>query len=200
MIRLLFVGDGERDAATNPHIVERLISTRVEPRTIPWPRLHQAGRGYDRKLLFALRQARQEGLQGVVATIDQDKSPGRERLRSMELGRDKDRESAASLPAALGCADPHAEAWLLDDPVAVRDALRLDGQTPIPTVRKVKSPKDQLAALHAQSPRSGDPIRDILVDIAQALDPTRCQHTQETGFAQFAKEVAHELGPLARAS
>ena len=70
MIRLLFVGDGERDAATNPHLVERLVSSPIEPRAIPWPRLNHAGRGYDRKLLFALRQARQEGLAGVVAAIE----------------------------------------------------------------------------------------------------------------------------------
>jgi hypothetical protein len=199
MIRLLFVGDGERDAATNPHIVRRLISVAVEPRDIPWPRLNRAGRGYDRKLLFALGRARDEGLDGVVATIDQDKSPGKVRLRSMEEARTKDRQKAPPLPTALGCADPHAEAWLLDDPLAVREALRLDSHMPIPTVRKVKSPKDEITRLHERSPRNGDPIREILVDIARGLERNRCQHARETGFAHFAKEVEAEIGPLARA-
>jgi hypothetical protein len=166
MIRLLFVGDGDRDAATNPHLVERLISKPVTPAAIPWPRLNRAGRGYDRKLLFALRHARDAGLAGVVATIDQDKSPGRERLRSMEAARARDRETAAPLPTALGCADPHAEAWLLDDPVAVRAALRLDTRALIPNVRKTKSPKGEIALLHARSTRSHEPVCDILVDIA----------------------------------
>jgi|WetSurMetagenome_2_1015567.scaffolds.fasta_scaffold286305_1 hypothetical protein len=200
MIRLLFVGDGERDAATNPHLVGRLVSSPIEPRAIPWPRLNQAGRGYDRKLLFALHQAREEGLDGVVATIDQDKSPGRDRLRSMESARVRHRETAAPLPTALGCADPHAEAWLLDDPVAVRMALRLDTHAPIPTVRKTKNPKGEIDALHAGSARSSESIRTVLVDIARSLDPARCQHARETGFEHFTKEVKDEIGPLARAS
>lgn len=87
MIRLLFVGDGERDAATNPHLVATITGADIEPTAIPWPRLHSAGHGFDRKLLFAIRQARQDGLQGVVATIDKDKSPGRDRLRDLEAGR-----------------------------------------------------------------------------------------------------------------
>jgi hypothetical protein len=200
MISLLFVGDGERDAATNPHLVGRLVSSPIEPRAIPWPRLNQAGRGYDRKLLFALRQARQEGLAGVVATIDQDKSPGRDRLRSMQAARVKDREAAAPLPTALGCAEPHAEAWLLDDPVAVRVALRLDAHAPIQTVRKTKNPKGEIEALHAGGARSAEPIRDVLVDIARNLDPKRCQHAHETGFEHFAKEVKDQIGPLAHVS
>ena len=200
MICLLFVGDGERDAATNPHLVERLVSSPIEPRAIPWPRLNQAGRGYDRKLLFALRRAREEGLDGVVATIDQDKSSGRDRLRSMEAARAKDRARAAPLPTALGCADPHAEAWLLDDPVAVRMVLGLDKDAPIQTVRRSKNPKGEIDALHAVSARSGEPIRTILVDIARNLDPKRCQHAHETGFEHFAKDVKDEIGPLVRAS
>jgi hypothetical protein len=200
MIRLLFVGDGERDAATNPHLVKRLISSPIEPFAAPWPRLHQAGRGFDRKLLFALRGAREQGLDGVVATVDQDRSRGKERLRSLEAARTKDREAAAPMPTALGCADPHAEAWLLDDAVAVREALRLERDTPIPTVRKVQSPKNEIAALHARSPRNSDPIRAILVEIARKLDPDRCQHARETGFAHFTKEVKTEIAPLARSS
>ena len=77
MIRLLFVGDGDRDAATNPHLVATIVGTEVEPATTSWPRLNEAGKGYDRKLLFAIRDARDKGLEGVVATVDQDKSPGK---------------------------------------------------------------------------------------------------------------------------
>jgi hypothetical protein len=198
MIRLLFVGDGERDAATNPWLVATITGTAVEPTAIPWPRLHSAGRGFDRKLLYAIRKARHDGLQGVVATIDKDGSPGRDRLRDLEAGRTKDREQAAPLPTALGCADPHAEAWLLDDPVAVRQALRLDTVADIPNVRKTVSPKDALTALHARSPRATEPIRTILVEIAKALAPGRCEHAKETGFARFEKEAEAEIGPLTR--
>lgn len=170
MIRLLFVGDGERDAATNPHLVTLITGTEVESTTIPWPRLNEAGRGYDHKLLFAIRSARRDGLEGVIATIDQDKSPGRDRFRALQAGRTRDRETAAPLPTALGCADPHAEAWLLDDEVAVCQVLQLDPAA-IPNVRKVASPKNELTGLHTRSARAQEPIRTILIEIAQRSTP-----------------------------
>lgn len=198
MIRLLFVGDGERDAASNPRLVERITGARVEASTAAWPHLHAAGSGYDRKLGFAIRNARAQGLEGVVATVDQDKSHGRERLRSMEQARARDRQRFPALRTALGCADPHAEAWLLDDAVAVQTILRLDPHVKIPNVRRVRSPKDELTGLHTRSPRAHEPIRAILIEIAQALDAARCLHAGETGFAHFVDEVRHEIGPLAR--
>ena len=62
MIRLLFVGDGERDAATIPRIVEIILSTSVGEEFRSWARLHSSPRGYKRKLLFASRQARDAGI------------------------------------------------------------------------------------------------------------------------------------------
>ena len=196
MIRLLFVGDGDRDAVTNPHLVATLIGAPVEPEAVPWPHLHGAGKGYDRKLLFAISAARQKGLNGVVATIDKDRSPGRDRLRDLTAARTRDRDTAPSLPTALGCADPHAEAWLLDDPVAVRTVLGLVKNAMIPNVRKVASPKNELTGLHTASPRSGDPSKTVLAEIAQALEPKRCRHAKETGYAHFSGEVRDEIGPL----
>ena len=58
MIRLLFVGDGERDAATIPRIVEIILSTSVGAEFHSWARLHRSLRGYKRKLLFGLHRAR----------------------------------------------------------------------------------------------------------------------------------------------
>lgn len=197
MIRLLFVGDGERDAATNPHLVTTLIGADVDAATDHWRRLHVSG--YDRKLRFAIRRARDQGLDGVVATIDRDKSPGKERLGELVAARTKDRETASPLPTAVGCAIPHAEAWLLDDPVAVRSVLRLDTSVIIPNVGKVANPKDELTSLHSTSLRSEEPMRTILIEIAQALDPSRCQHTGETGFKHFVKDVHDEIAPLANA-
>jgi hypothetical protein len=80
--------------------------------------------------------------------------------------------------------------------VAVRQTLRLDAEAVIPNVRKVDSPKDRLAGLHTQSPRAADPVRTVLVEIAQALEPRRCQHAKETGFARFKVDVEDEIGPL----
>jgi len=131
MIRLLFVGDGDRDAAMNPPLVKVLTGSEVE----------------------------------------------------------------ATLPTALGCANPHAEAWLLDDPVAVRDALELDADTIVPSFRKTKSPKGALAGLISQSRKADVSIRRILAEIAQRLDPVRCAHKDEAGFAAFAADVREEIGP-----
>jgi hypothetical protein len=198
MIRLLFVGDGERDAATNPYLVTVITGAQVDPTTRPWARLHEVGRGYDRKLLLAIPQARQDGLDGVVATVDRDTSPGRDRLRDLQAGRTRDREKQVPLPTALGVADPHAEAWLLDDPVAVRTTLRLPPDLHIPSVRQVESPKSEIGRLHRTSPRSDEPIRTLLIEIAQSLSLDRCQHAGETGFTRFAEDVRHEIGPLTR--
>jgi len=197
MIRLLFVGDGERDAVTNPPLVASIIGTAVAPTTIPWPRLNQAGTGYSRKLLFAILKARDDGLQGVVATVDQDRSHGRQRLRELEAARTRDREANPPLPTALGAAEPHAEAWLLDDPVAIRTVLGLNTDARIQTVREVRSPKDEIHRLYRDSPRAEEPIRAILVEIAESLVPDRCQHSRETGFRHFVEDVRHEIGPLA---
>ena len=147
MIRILFVGDGPADEVTTPPLVRTILEredVRAEARA--WARLHAAGRGYDRKLLFALRAARAGGLSGVVATIDQDRSAGRERLRSLEAARVRDRQTDPPLPAALGCADPHAEAWLLDDPVAVRSVLRLPGDARVPKSGTSTAPRRRSTA------------------------------------------------------
>jgi hypothetical protein len=197
MIRLLFVGDGERDAAMNPVLVRILTGAEVDPTTRAWARLHGHG-GYERKVRFAIRQARDTGLEGVVATVDQDRSPERERLRELEAGRARDRETAPPLPTALGCARPHAEAWLLDDAHAVRTVLNLVDAGAVPNVRTVDDPKRTLNRLHAECPRAEVPIREILAELAARIVPERCPHRKDTGFAAFAAEVRREIGPLAR--
>jgi hypothetical protein len=198
MIRLLFVGDGDRDAATNPHIVRTIIGVEIDASHRAWKELRLGGGGNDRKLKFAIRQARDAGIDGVVATVDQDNSPSGDRLRVLAAARREDREKAAPLPTALGCANPHAEAWLLDDEVAIRSVLHLTQATVIPTVRKASYPKDTIGELHAGSSRADEPIRTILAELAQALVASRCQHTRETGFDAFTKDVRDEIGPLAR--
>jgi hypothetical protein len=199
MIRLLFVGDGERDVETNPPLVKTIVATDIQASHSAWKELRLAGGGHGRKLKFAVRQARDKGLHGVVATVDEDKSPSRERLKPLIAARKEDREKAPPVPTALGCAAPHAEAWLLDDPMAVRDVLHLDNETVIANVRKTKSPKDEIGKLHAQSPRSNESIKTILGEIAASLVHDRCAHAKETGFAAFVAEIKDEIKPLAEA-
>ena len=196
MIKLLFVADGPLDGVTVPRLVEGILHLRVREEMVGWARLHQtrAGRGYGRKLRFAIRQARDGRLDGVVATVDADRDRRGSRLQELCCAREEDRASSPHLPVALGQAKPHLDAWLLDDAVAVRGALGVAKDLRIPTVRQEKSPKETLKNLLSQSPRSGERPLEVWPDIAQRLEPPRCQHANETGFAKFIDEVRTELG------
>jgi len=209
MICLFFVGDGARDEATVPPLVRTILQIDFSTLFQPWARLHAAERrgrpgrrlrGYGRKLLYAIRAARVAQADGLVATVDRDKAPGG-RLGRLREARAADRQQAPSLPTALGEAKPHAEAWLLDDPVAVREALELPGNAPIPSVRQSRHPKDTLHRLWERSPRieagRDEPEIGVLRDIARRVDSTRCAHGRETGFQAFVTEVRRELGGLA---
>jgi len=196
MIRLLVVGDGERDAATIPRLVEQVLNTTVAESFRPWARLHSGGRGYSRKLKYAARQAQLARMNGLVADVDRDRSHPGERLREMRLGRQQDRNSQPPFPTALGEAIPHGEAWLLDDSQAVREVLQLEPDVQIPTPTKTKNPKQALEDNVEKSNSTQDP-RTIWAEIAKALVPNRCVHAKETGFHAFAEEVKVEFGPLA---
>jgi hypothetical protein len=193
VIHLLFIGDGPRDAAALPRIVEGVTGSEVRAVASPWARLH--GRGYGKKLRFAVRQAQSDQLQGLVATVDADKD-GRSRLRKLREERAGLRQQEPLYPVALGCADPHLEAWLLDDAVAVRQGLSLDRQANVPNVRRCPSPKTTLEELHSTSPRADDSPQDVWGDIARELNRARCAHTAETGLQAFAEDVVAEMAPL----
>jgi hypothetical protein len=199
MIDLLFVADGTRDHVTIPPLVGRLLGVNVRAMTTPWARLRQQSgvSGYRRQLRFAIRQARDANAVAILATVDRDKDPRRRKLKELLVARDEDRISSPAFPTALGEADPHGEAWLLDDPVAVRRALRLAGDATIPTVRHTNRPKDALEDLRRQSGRAEDSILEVLADIAELVDPARCVHAKETGFHALAEEVRREFGPVA---
>lgn len=195
MMHLYFVGDGPRDEAAVPRLVERVLGAEVDTEFSAWVRLH-ARSGYGRKLRYAIRRARDRNRKGVVATVDSDKAPPRERLRELRQARDDDRATSAPLPTALGEAVPHLEAWLLDDPVAVREALGLDPNESVPTIRKAKHPKTAINSLIEKSSDDRS-VLDHLSEIARQCNPDRCRHASETGFKSFADDVNTELGPLA---
>lgn len=197
MIRLLVVGDGERDGATIPRFVENVLKTSVDHAFHRWARLHTrgSGKGYARKVKYAVRQARTERRDGLVAVVDRDRSTRGERFGEMRRAREEDRTSLPPYPTALGEAIPHGEAWLLDDRDAVRAVLQLENDVVIPTTKKTKNPKRKLEALVEQSSRDDDPSA-IFAEIAQALDLSRCVHAKETGFQAFVDDLRDEIGPL----
>ena len=207
MIRLLFVGDGDRDVATVPPLVEGILGVAITDKIRFWRKLRlqpksapRALRGYAPKLMYAIRVARDLGLDGVVATVDKDAMKRRSRLAELKKGRDLDREKAPSFPTALGEANPHSEAWLLDDYVAVRKALELSTDVRIPTVGKTDDPKKALDELMNQSPREMAPEHrrlQLLGAIAAIVTPNRCAHAMETGFDEFTEDVRDELGKIA---
>lgn len=199
-MKIAFLGEGPRDHAIIPKIVEKLLDQGIDASFLEWAgvelRLH--GGGIERKLLIALLNAQRDSRDALVATIDADKTK-KDRLAAMIDGRALHREKHPSLPTALGCAEPHAEAWLLDDPVAVRTALGLPAATAIPNVRDTKVPKKTLDQLIESSPREGVDHMVFLTEIAAAVEPDRCAHRKETGFARFQKDVEAELRDTATA-
>ena len=197
MIHLLFVGDGERDAVTVPRFVEGILDDSVTEETRRWARLHGRGSGYGRKLEFAVRAARANKLEGLVATVDTDREKKGVHLRKMQEVREAERIQFPNLPMALGEAVPHGEAWLLDDPVAVRQALKLPNDAQIPTMSKTKDPKKALKSLLAESKRADERPLNILADIARKVDLKRCVNSKRTGFEGFVSDVHNELGALA---
>lgn len=193
MIPILVVGDGPRDQATVPRLVERILGHPVREDFRPWARL-SGGKGYDRKLAFAVKQAKDAGTQGVVAAVDKDKSQGR--LGVLRDQRDSEQRSG-TFPIAVAEADPHGEAWLLDDPVAVRDALGLPPDVEIPTVRQVKSPKEALEALHARGTKRDEPFLTTWAEVARNVSLERCVHARETGFDGLVSEVTQQFRDVA---
>ena len=194
MIHLLFVGDGERDAASVPPLVATILGTEVRAETGHWMRARKAGRGYDRKLLYYMRLVRDRKAAGLVATVDRDKDKKRGRLRLMQKARERDRGKVPPVPTAVGEAVPHGEAWLLDDPKAVRTGLGLPADADIPNVARTKDPKQAFPELLESSPRAGERPLEVIPDVARHITLDRCNHADRTGFKDFVDDVERELG------
>jgi len=200
VIDILFVGEGARDAAVVPPIVERVFDAPINPSTIEWPRLadedQHSDRRFDRKLELAIRLALRQQRSGVVAVLDVDKSRKKERLRQLQKGRDNARAKMPPIPTAVGTAIPHGEAWILDDSHAVRQTLNLPNDVQIPAISKVKNPKAALEELARKSQRNDVPYAVLLGEIAKRIDPRRCVHAKDTGFAEFNKDLKWEYRSL----
>ncbi len=195
MIRLLFVSDGKRDAVTVPRLVEGILDAEIQEETRDWARLHRAGRGYERKLRYSVRQAIAAGAHGVVATVDRDKDKRQSRIGALDQARTREREAGNALAIAIGQADPHGDVWLLDDAHAVREGLGLPASTDIPNVRRTNSPRTIINDLCVQAEEASNPV-DLLSRIARLVTLERCQHAKETGFRKFSSDVIRELGSL----
>ena len=205
MPRIRVIGDGPHEQRVLPILLRRILAREVECETRDaWQHIHQKSitigthrlAGYAYRLYAAIRLAESKGLHGVAAVVDADKDGPHARFKQLTLARDAIRHESVLMPVAVGEAIPHGEAWLLDDPAAVREALGLPSGHDIPNVAKCPSPKDALQKLHSGGPRCGDLPRDIRTSIAERLEEQRCNHAEQTGFGPFVREVRSELAPL----
>lgn len=187
----MFVWDGSLDSRVLPALVARAVGQTVRGEMEPWPRLH--GKRLEGKLRYAVIRAETRGAQGVVAVLDGDRVGCPEKLNILRAARRALLQERPPYPIGLGCAAPHAEAWLIDDAVAVRNALRLAVDADVPNVRRCESPKNELIRLHDESERSGDLRSEVWGEIAQRVDERRCAHADETGFRSFVEDVRDEL-------
>jgi hypothetical protein len=195
MIDVFFVLDGPRDHVSVPPLVSRILGLKIRPQTTHWKRLRQKGNasGLSRQLLYAIREAQDAKTSSLVVVVDRDNSSKREKLKELIAARDRSPE----FPVALGQADPHGEAWLLDDPVAVTRGLGLGTDVEIPNIRDVESPKDTIEVLRENSEFSDKTILEVLEAIVNHVDPARYRHAKETGYEAFEKDVRHQLKSVA---
>lgn len=190
MIPIYFVIDGNRDSKSVPALVEKVLQRRIRPTTEIWYRMR--GQGYDKKIRFAVLAAEDEGAVGVVAVIDRDNGDGT-LLRRLKKSRDKEKRQNATYPIAVGEANPHLEAWLLDDSIAVRDALSLSTDVTVQGVLEADSPKNAIDSLIKSSASANEDRSAVLGSIAKHVEIKRFKQPKKTGFQAFQREVETEF-------
>lgn len=195
-MKVLIVADGPRDEASLPPLLNVILNRTVECEFESWARIHHrgCGRGYDKKLRFSVGQARSRGLDGLVAVVDRDKDKAGHRANELRSTRHADRQQGKCFPTALGVAEPHVDAWLLDDPAAVREGLGLELNTEVISVHRTKDPKAELDRLVRDSELVD--LLEALGAIAAKVQPIRCNHAKATGFEWFAEDCRKEFSNL----
>jgi hypothetical protein len=205
-------GEGKTDVGHDPSpqrptrgVVPILLSTlcgkpsrmRVKRYGMPF----MQGRGkLAQKVRFAKRQARLNRSAGVTFVVDSE-GDLKGRSRDLERGR---RMEPGEFPMAVGVAHPCIESWLLADPMAIRRALDLPGNPPVPDEPESlpaprqdrrNNPKTALAATIGGSTRELSVAEKEKITAAMNdmdLLRTRCPQ----GFAAFADEVQAHIRPL----
>lgn len=195
MTRLLIVADGPRDQATLPSLVGTIVGKAITPEFLPWRRLrvHSPGKGNrsGRKLKFAVRKAKVENLEGVVAVVDRDHEE--DRLKDLTDARTEDRNIGVDFPTAVGCAVPHSEKWYVSDRAALAVCFPHGTEDEFAALQRSKKPKDDLDALFA----THDVVKmEGLRILASNLQVNRCAHRNDSGLSDFEADVSVELGPL----
>lgn len=201
MLTLFFVGDGERDRRTVPHLVRSIIGPR--PAGAPdyqiqfsaWKDPHIRATGYTQKLNFIIKRAIDASANGIVATVDCDAAERGSRLAELKEGRDRALTKNRHIAVAVGEANPHGEAWLIGDPNAVRSACKLKSNITI--AADSKNPKADLDQLIRQSEVfTENGTLDAFEPIAKLVNPKTVEELPSNGFKAFAAEVRERIGPV----
>lgn len=163
---------------------------------------HLEGKGLWQKVRFAKWQARGSSAAAVfVVDSEGDVTVMKKELAELERGRDA---SGASLPMAVGVAQPCIEAWLLADPSAIRRGLHLANQPntpdepemlPAPCDNPDNNPKTALAAA-CGSPKGDLAARQKWAITAAMDDMAAVRNRCPQGFDPFADEVEEHIRPL----
>jgi hypothetical protein len=191
MSHICYLGDGARDNAVLPHLVRSLLGADFPSTFQRWAHLRVGG--FARKLKFAAIAAIEDKELAIVAVVDRDKAEKHERLLQLKSARDQVHAKDPDFPIAIGEANPHGEAWLLDDPIALRQVLRLKDDITIPSVITTCNPKSELQNLIDQSPENWSSTLEAMTAIAEEFQHYRCDCRGETGLAEFVEDVLAEL-------
>ena len=212
-LKLLIVGDGPRDGFSLPPLVRTALGREIAHQFQDWHyvlfkdggRVPERGRVrllggkiVRRKLLFLLETVLADGFDGLVVVADRDTAGRRVRLREMTEWRTvaQDVPEYHAVPIALGEANRHVEAWLLDDAQAVQQTCGLPADAAIPGA-DCRDPKAEVDSLiHA----AGFTLEGGLAAVAVAVSPDRCRRPQTTGFKQFVDDLRREFAHLLPAS
>ncbi len=185
-MRIRYVADGDRDHWMLPALVQTIIGAHDEGGFLRWRDIQLQGGlkgGLGRKLQLVVRAAEQEN-EAVVATVDRDATHG-ERLRELQQHR-----GDPSIPVALGEANPHGEAWLVDDIEPLRTHLGLGAEEQGADRR---NPKKWLDGLVARADRGSASV--VYPRLAADVRLKRCTQAKRTGFRAFVTDLEDQFRP-----
>ena len=191
MISIRLVAEGFRDEAIMRALIPQIIGHKVFILFKSLKEYHLDGMSLKKKYRFIATSMKVNREFFGIGLFDRDKNKRREGIREVKEALENVEGFNSLFHFAFGEADPHLEAWLLDDPVAIREALGLPPAVQIPSVDSVNDPKEEIEKLRKQGPEDvlEAEICKILEAIAGKLTPKRCTRAKQTGFAQFQKEV-----------
>jgi len=199
MLSIFILGDGPLDNAMLPPLIKRILNVEINPEFKAWKDIRLHGRsgkgGYGAKLKYAVRHVKAtDDLKALVAVVDQDKD--KKETRIIELKKDREVERHHEIPASVGRAIPHGEAWLIDDHEAIKEALGLPADAQIPSVKKTGNPKNVLNEIHQQHKGDLQSRKDAYACIAKNVRLSRCRFPEKTGFKEFVEDLMKEFSAI----